>query len=73
MCHTTISLVRLVGCIRQVDATPSDVSQFAKGGVGMRPGMRFGLSEVEKRDVWSRWKAGQTLQEIGRDYDKPHT
>jgi len=39
----------------------------------MRPGMRFGLSEVEKRDVWSRWKAGQTLHEIGRDYDKPHT
>ena len=38
----------------------------------MRPGMRFGLSEVEKRDVWSRWKAGQTLHEIGRDYDKPH-
>ena len=35
--------------------------------------MRFGLSEVEKRDVWSRWKAGQTLHEIGRDYDKPHT
>ncbi|MGC1905288.1 MAG: hypothetical protein WA715_15820 [Candidatus Acidiferrum sp.] len=34
--------------------------------------MRFGLSEVEKRDVWSRWKAGQTLHEIGRDYDKPH-
>jgi IS30 family transposase len=39
----------------------------------MRPGMRFGLSEVEKRDVWNRWKAGQTLHEIGRDYDKPHT
>jgi hypothetical protein len=30
----------------------------------MRPGMRFGLSEIEKRDVWSRWKAGQTLHEI---------
>ena len=39
----------------------------------MRPGMRFGLSEVEKRDVWRRWKTGQTLHEIGRDYDKPHT
>src|SRR6478735_2251523 len=38
----------------------------------MRPGMRFGLSEVEKRDVWSRWKAGQTLHEIGRAYGKPH-
>ena len=38
----------------------------------MRPGKRFGLSEVEKRDVWSRWKAGQSLHEIGRDFDKPH-
>ena len=35
--------------------------------------MRFGLSAVEKRDVWSRWKAGQTLHEIGRAYGKPHS
>jgi hypothetical protein len=39
----------------------------------MRPGMRFGLSAIEKRDVWKRWKLGQTLHEIGRAYDKPHT
>ena len=39
----------------------------------MRPGKRFGLSEIEKRDVWSRWKAGQSLHEIGRAFDKPHT
>ena len=38
----------------------------------MRPGMRFGLSAVEKCDVWRRWKAGQTLHEIGRAYGKPH-
>jgi hypothetical protein len=31
----------------------------------MRPGQRFGLSAIEKRDVWSRWKAGQSLHEIG--------
>jgi IS30 family transposase len=30
----------------------------------MRPGQRFGLSAIEKRDVWSRWKAGQSLHEI---------
>jgi hypothetical protein len=30
----------------------------------MRPGQRYGLSEIEKRDVWSRWKAGQSLHEI---------
>jgi hypothetical protein len=26
-----------------------------------------------RRNVWRCWKAGQTLHEIGRDYDKPHT
>src|SRR5215813_15358445 len=35
--------------------------------------MRFGLSAVEKGDVWSRWKAGQTLHEIGRTFGKPHS
>ena len=38
----------------------------------MRPGMRFGLSAIEKRDVWSRWKAGQSLHEIGRRFES-HT
>lgn len=33
--------------------------------------MRFGLSAIEKRDVWRRWKAGQSLHEIGRAFDKP--
>src|SRR5271163_1113734 len=37
----------------------------------MRPGMRFGLSAIEKREVWSRWKAGQSLHEIGRAFEKP--
>src|SRR6202789_4122711 len=39
----------------------------------MRPGIRFGLSAIEKRDVWSRWKAGESLHEIGRAFDKPHS
>jgi IS30 family transposase len=39
----------------------------------MRPGKRFGLTAIEKNDIWSRWKAGQTLHEIGRAFDKPHT
>ena len=39
----------------------------------MRPGKRFGLSAVEKSDIWSRWKIGQSLHEIGRAFDKPHT
>ncbi len=39
----------------------------------MKRGKRFGLSAIEKSDVWRRWKAGDTLHEIGRAFDKPHT
>jgi hypothetical protein len=39
----------------------------------MRPGKRFGFSAVEKSKIWSRWKAGQSLHEIGRAFDKPHS
>src|SRR5580698_1245274 len=39
----------------------------------MRPGTRFGLSAIEKSDIWRRWKAGQSLHEIGRAFDKPHS
>jgi len=46
---------------------------FWKGGVGMRPGKRFGLSAIEKEDVWNRWKAGQSLHEIGRAFGKEHS
>ena len=37
----------------------------------MRPG-RLGLSAIDKRELWSRWKAGETLHEIGRVYGKCH-
>ena len=39
----------------------------------MRSGKRFGLSAAEKSDIWNRWKTGQSLHEIGRAFDKPHT
>ena len=39
----------------------------------MRSGMRFGLSATEKDDVWSHWKPGQSLHEIGRAFEKPHS
>ena len=39
----------------------------------MRPGMWFGLSAIEKREIWRRWKAGQSLHAIGRAFDKPHS
>jgi IS30 family transposase len=37
----------------------------------MRRG-RLGLSSIDKREIWSRWKAGETLHEIGRAYGKCH-
>src|ERR1700733_13044952 len=37
----------------------------------MRPGKRFEFSAIEKSDIWRRWKAGQSLREIGRVFDKP--
>src|ERR1700730_9745770 len=39
----------------------------------MRAGKRFVLSAVQKSDVWRRWKAGQTLHEIGRAFGKEHS
>ena len=38
----------------------------------MTQGKRSRLSLAQKTDIWSRWKAGQTLHEIGRAYGKPH-
>src|SRR5579862_551193 len=34
---------------------------------------RSRLSLTQETDVWKRWKAGQSLHEIGRAFDKPHT
>jgi IS30 family transposase len=39
----------------------------------MRQGKRFGLSAVQKSDLWRRWKAGQSLHEIGRAFGKSHS
>ena len=39
----------------------------------MTQGKRFGLSAVQKNDVWRRWKAGQSLHEIGRAFGKEHS
>jgi hypothetical protein len=33
---------------------------------------RGGLSAEQKVDLWSRWKAGQALHEIGRALGKDH-
>jgi hypothetical protein len=39
----------------------------------MTPGKRFGLSAAQKDDMWCRWKAGQSLHEIGRAFGKEHS
>ena len=47
-------MLRFRGRVRtksNLSATPSEVNLVCKGGVVMRPGMRFGLSAVEKREV----------------------
>ena len=42
-----------------------------KGGVyGERKRTR--LSPTEKNEIWGRWKAGQSMHEIGRAYGRPH-
>jgi IS30 family transposase len=33
---------------------------------------RFRLSEQQRNDMWRRWKAGQSLHEIGRAFSKDH-
>ena len=33
---------------------------------------RFKLSEQQRNDMWRRWKAGQSLHEIGRAFSKDH-
>jgi IS30 family transposase len=39
----------------------------------MAEGKRFGLSAMQKSDMWCRWKAGQSLHEIGRAFGKGHS
>src|ERR1700685_4155983 len=34
---------------------------------------RSRLSAAQKAEIWKRWKAGESLHEIGRAFDKPHT
>jgi hypothetical protein len=35
-------------------------------------GRRVKLSANQRIDMWSRWKAGQSLHEIGRAFGKNH-
>ncbi len=39
----------------------------------MRYGRRYGLSAAQKAELWRRWKAGESLHEIGRALDKSYS
>jgi IS30 family transposase len=41
--------------------------------VFMSEGKRSRLSLTQRVEIWSRWKSGQSLHEIGRAYGKPHS
>src|SRR6267142_2617552 len=43
-----------------------------KDGVAMSQQRRSRFSPTQITDVWRRWKAGQSLHDIGRAYGKPH-
>ena len=54
-----------------VDATPSDKSFLFIGGVyDRRKTVR--LSAEQRTEIWRRWKAGESLREIGRAFGKDH-
>src|SRR5215831_14818586 len=40
--------------------------------VSMSQGKWSRLSSIQRADIWTRWRAGQTLHDIGRAYGKPH-
>jgi Helix-turn-helix domain len=39
----------------------------------MAEGKRIGLSAMQQSDMWCRWKAGQSLNEIGPAFGKSHS
>jgi IS30 family transposase len=41
--------------------------------VFMSEGKRSRLSLTQRSEIWSRWKSGQSLHEIGRAFGKPHS
>jgi hypothetical protein len=36
----------------------------------MRQGRRYGRSAAQRTEIWRRWKAGESLHEIGRAFGK---
>src|SRR3954465_3207234 len=55
-------------CVQPVVAT--DVIYSPCGGVAMAQLGRPGLSAQQKQELWSRWRMGQSISEIGRALGK---
>ena len=68
---STSSTSRKVGRSQLVDAASSDLDHFLEV-VLMRQERRYGLSAEQKAEIWRRWKAGESLHEIGRAFGKDH-
>src|SRR5260370_904251 len=41
--------------------------------VFMSEGKRSRLSLTQRSEIWSRWKSGQSLHEMGRPFGRPHS
>ena len=54
-----------------VDATPSAINLFSEGGVYGAKKTGEAFRDAEDRPV-DRWKAGQSLHQIGRAFGKSH-
>jgi hypothetical protein len=59
---SVVAQFRLRLSAQTVDATPSGIKLVSKV-VFMTEGKRFGLSALQKSDVWRRWKAGQSIMD----------
>ena len=58
--------------VQLVDATPPDIKSFFLKVVFMTQARRWKLSATQRAEMWSRWKAGQSLHAIGRALGKDH-
>jgi hypothetical protein len=50
------------------------LSERSHGGVVfMAQGKRVEVSAAQRTEIWRRWKAGESLHEIGRAFGRKHT
>ena len=73
-CWRSVINSRLVVSVQTVDATSSGIKLFFEV-VFMKRRVEtvWVFGPEQKLDVWRRWKAGQTLHEIGRAFGKEHS